>query len=138
MSSKPKSSRASTNSLLAAIQRKAPTNPSAEPEPPRTEPGIAGDPDPAPTPQRKAASRATGSVAPTKSRVGKPVQYWFHDEDRRLVRELAAWLAGQGERPTDSMVLRAVLRTAKTGGALLEAYRQAAQLDGRLKQHKTA
>jgi hypothetical protein len=135
MSSQPKSSRTRTNSLLAAIQRKAPTNPSAEPEPPHTEPVIAGDP--APTPPRKTASRATGSAAP-KSRVGKPVQFWFHDEDRRLVRELAAWLAGQGERPTDSMVLRAALRTAKTGGGLLEAYRQAAQLDGRLKQHKTA
>src|ERR1700756_5644709 len=34
----------------------------------------------------------------TKSQ-GLPVQFWLHDEDRRLIRELAAWLAGQGERP---------------------------------------
>jgi hypothetical protein len=69
--------------------------------------------------------------------MGKPVQFWLHDEDRKLVRELAAWLAGQGIRPTDSMVVRAALRMAKTGTELLEAARQSAQLDGRLKQQKT-
>ena len=42
-------------------------------------------------------------------------QFWMHEEDRQLVRELSAWLAGQGMRPTDSMVIRAVLRLAKTG-----------------------
>ena len=51
------------------------------------------------------------------------------------MRELAAWLAGQGLRPTDSMVIRVALRTARTGGELLEAYRQASRLDGRLKHH---
>lgn len=128
MTAKSKSSK--TNSLLAAIQRKVPATP--EPAPQLGEPAaapVAHKPDPA----RKATSRAT---AAPKSRVGKPVQFWLHDEDRRLVRELAAWLAGQGLRPTDSMVIRSALRTAKTGGELLEAYRQAAQLDGRLKQHK--
>jgi hypothetical protein len=65
--------------------------------------------------------------------VGKPVQFWLHEEDRRLIRELAAWLAGQGIRPSDSMVVRATLRMAKAGPALLEAYRQAAALDGRFK-----
>jgi len=54
----------------------------------------------------------------------------------RLVRELAAWLAGQGVRPTDSLVIRAALRTAQTGAGLLQAYRRAAELDGRLKRHK--
>jgi hypothetical protein len=66
--------------------------------------------------------------------LGKPVQFWMHEEDRKLVRELSAWLAGQGIRPTDSMVIRAVLRVAKTGNGLLEAYWQAAKLDGRLKR----
>jgi len=64
------------------------------------------------------------------------VQFWLHDEDRKLVRELSAWLAGQGERPTDSLVIRTALRMANTGGELLKAFRQASQLDGRLKQHK--
>jgi hypothetical protein len=132
MSSKPKSN--NVNSLLAAIQRKAPTNTMATPEPAPT-PATAAVAVAEPETPRKTARRAAAPAAP-KGRVGKPVQFWLHDEDRQMVRELAAWLAGQGLRPTDSMVIRSALRTAKTGGDLLEAYRQAAQLDGRLKQHK--
>jgi hypothetical protein len=125
MSSKPKAS--NVTSLLAAIQRKGPSHP----EP--TEPPILAEPEPT----RKGTRRKDASAAPA-SRVGKPVQFWLHDEDRQIVRELAAYLAGQGIRSTDSMVIRAALRTAKTGAELLGAYRQAAQLDGRLKQHKPA
>jgi hypothetical protein len=57
----------------------------------------------------------------------------MHEEDRRILRELSAWLAGQGVRASDSLVIRTALRSAKTGSALLEAYREAAKLDGRLK-----
>ena len=68
-----------------------------------------------------------------KSKLGKPVQFWMYDDEIKLVREISAWLAGQGIRASDSMVIRAVLRAAKTGNALLDAYTQAAKLDGRLK-----
>lgn len=128
MSSKPKSSDR-RDILLAAIQRKAPAvshaaqNP--EPLPPVTVTN--SGPNENQTPQQR-----TGR----KTRVGSPVQFWFHEEDRRLLRELAAWLAGQGLRPTDSMVIRAAIRAAKTGGEFLQAYRQASELDGRLKRHK--
>lgn len=61
------------------------------------------------------------------------MQFWLHEEDRKLIRELSAWLGGQGIRPTDSMVVRAALRMAKTGPGLLECYRKAASLDGRLR-----
>lgn len=128
--SKPKSDR--TESLLAAIQRKAPTNAAAAPLNPV--PAVA---EPAPEPRPKAPRPATESHAPA-SRAGKPAQFWLHDEDRRLVRELAAWLNGQGERVTDSLVIRAVLRVAKTGPEFLKAYRQLSQQDGRLKPRKTA
>ncbi len=127
MSSKPKSATLQ-NSLLAAIQRKVPASQPAEPNPATTAMPPPVEPD------QQEVSRPRPSRR--KSRVGSPVQFWFHDEDRRLVRELAAWLAGQGLRPTDSMVIRAALRTAKTGGELLQAYRQASELDGRLKQQK--
>jgi hypothetical protein len=117
-------------SLLAAIQR-TPVS-AAEPE--------------SPAPQREPPAQSE-TLAPAarlkahpakhvKSRVGKPVQFWLHDEDRKLVRELSAWLAGQGERPTDSLVIRSALRMANTSVELLKAFRQASQLDGRLKQHK--
>jgi len=128
MSSKPKSA-ALQNSLLAAIQQKAPASPPPE-----------GNPTPPPAVQAP-AELDLQEAPPQRSerrrgRVGSPVQFWFHDEDRHLLRELAAWLAGQGLRPTDSMVIRAALRTAKTGGPFLQAYREASELDGRLKQHK--
>ena len=129
MNRKPKPS--NVTNLLAAIQRKAPSAPATAA--PEVEAVAVGEEQP----RRKAVRRAE-PVPVSRSRVGKPVQFWLHDEDRQLVRELAAWLAGQGIRPTDSMVIRAALRMAKTGGELLDAARQAAQLDGRLKQHKTA
>ena len=72
--------------------------------------------------------------AQRRVRVGKPVQFWMHDEDRRILRELSAWLAGQGVRASDSLVIRSALRFTQTGAEFLEAYRQAAQLDGRLKR----
>jgi hypothetical protein len=129
MSSKPKP-KTKIDGLLAAVQRKAPTatEPTPEPVPATGSEAVASS-----GPRPKPTVRAT---AGPKSRVGKPVQFWLHDEDRRLVRELSAWLAGQGERPTDSMVIRSALRMAHTNAELLKAYRQASQLDGRLKQHK--
>ena len=119
------------NSLLAAIQRKVPSVPAPsdpEPKPPAT-------PEAQVQPRRK-EPRAVMPADKPKRRKGKQVQFWFHEEDGRLVRELAAWVAGQGLRPTDSLVIRAALRTAQTGAGLLLAYRRAAELDGRLKRHK--
>lgn len=127
MSSKPKSSDR-RDILLAAIQRKMPASAtvSSTPEPPPVTDAGNAEPNGQRLPRQNSG----------KSRIGSPVQFWFHDEDRQLLRELAAWLAGQGLRPTDSMVIRAALRTAKTGGEFLEAYRRASELDGRLKPHK--
>jgi hypothetical protein len=127
MSSKPKS--AKVTSLLDAIQRKAPDSPAPAPE-------SSAETVTHPRPRRHRIHSEAAPSSP-KSKGGKPVQFWLHDEDRRLVRELAAWLAGQGVRSTDSLVVRAALRTAKTGGEFLEAYRHASQLDGRLKPHRT-
>lgn len=103
--------------LLAAIQRKA----NVQPQEPVD---IAMDADP---------EMAAAAQTQKRSRVGKPVQFWMHEEDRRILRELSAWLAGQGVRASDSLVIRTALRSAKTGSELLQAYREAAQLDGRLK-----
>jgi hypothetical protein len=126
MSSKSKSTNVSN--LLAAIKRQAPDKPTATPQP---------TPKTAALPYRRHnASRRAAAIAP-KSSGGKPVQFWLHDEDRRLIRELAAWLAGQGVRSTDSLVIRAALHTVKTGEEFLESYRRSSQLDGRLKPQKT-
>ena len=92
--------------LLAAIHRQAPTAPDGPTTP---------------------VSDSSEVSVPAKSPQGKPVQFWLFEEDRKLIREYAAWLAGQGIRTTDSMVIRAVLRMAKTGPALLDAYRLTAE-----------
>jgi hypothetical protein len=118
------------NDLLAAIKRQA-----TSPTPEKT----SGVSSPAKRQEIEEPVKRDISTKPSiekkiSSKVGKPVQFWMHDEDRKLVRELSAWLAGQGIRPTDSMVIRAVLRVAKTGSGLLEAYWQAAKLDGRIKR----
>ena len=111
------------DTLLAALQRKLPAS----------DPAPASDSSPAPVP----TPAARAGAAPVPRRVGKPVQFWMHEEDRKLIRELAAWLAGQGIRPTDSMVVRAALHLVKPGSGFLDAYRQAAKLDGRLRTHRT-
>ena len=114
------------DSLLAAIQRKAPSAPAiGKPEP-----------EASATVERPASRRKEPRAVAEKPRKGKQVQFWFHEEDGKLVRELPAWLAGQGVRPTDSLVIRAALRTTPTGTGFLQAYRKAAELDGRLKKHK--
>jgi hypothetical protein len=118
------------NKLLAAIKRQ-PTN--ATPEK-KIEEALLAKPSETEKHSRSEAPKKAVSEKKTKSKMGKPVQYWMHEEDTKLVRELSAWIAGQGIRPSDSMVIRAVLRFAKTGSGLLEAYWQAAKLDGRIKR----
>ena len=100
--------------LLAAIQR-TPTASNVAVE--ETEP-LSGS--------KPAAGETKATHRESSEPKGKPTQFWLFDEDRKMIRELAAWLSGQGIRTSDSMIVRSVLRTAKTGGALLEAYRQAA------------
>jgi hypothetical protein len=122
MSSKPKNP--IHESLIAAIQRKVPANPSppiAAIEQPRQEP---------------AKSEPRAKPVRAKRRIGSPAQFWLHDEDKRILRELAAWLSGQGVRLTDSLVVRAALRSARTGDEFLKAFHEAAELDGRLKKYK--
>jgi hypothetical protein len=103
-----KKAKSNEKNLLAAIRREAPVAAAEE------------------TPQAESK--------PVSRQSGGRVHMWFQTEDRKIVRELAAWLAGQGERPSDSLIIRTALRMAKPGGGLLAAYRDAAKLDGRRKQ----
>ena len=117
--------------LLAAIKRQ-PTAPTQEKVEAATVPVVA--PETTEPMKRHPSGKPTATKKSVEGKRGKPVQFWMHDDDRKLVRELSAWLAGQGVRPSDSMVIRAALRLAKTGSGLLEAYWQAAKLDGRIKR----
>ena len=46
---------------------------------------------------------------------------YFTDEDRALVLEKMVWVASQGIRPSDSLILRAALRVANPDQAFREA-----------------
>jgi len=80
------------NDLLAA--KRQPTN--ATPDRAETEVPLNKAPELV-EPAKKAAAKAAPAKEKAKSRKGKPVQFWMHDEDRKLVRELSAWLARQGD-----------------------------------------
>jgi len=90
-------------------------------------------PPPARTNERhEPRSQAPARPAP-KAKRGKAVQFWLHVEDEKLIRELAVWIAPHRKRINDSLVVKAVLRAAKTGPALLAGYDEALMTDGRSK-----
>jgi hypothetical protein len=123
--------KSNVNDLLNAIKRQTPSA-----TPPRPEPIEEIAAPAAPTEKRakdKAVGTSSSEIKPAR-KIGRALQFWMHDADVKLIRELSAWLAGQGVRPSDSQVIRAALRFAKTGGNFLEAYHQAAKSDGRLKR----
>jgi hypothetical protein len=62
---------------------------------------------------------------------------WLHAEDQNLIHELAVWLVSQRKRINTSLVLKTVLRAAKTGPQLLAAYDEAVKIDARLPGKKT-
>jgi hypothetical protein len=57
---------------------------------------------------------------------------WLHTEDLKLIQELAVWLLSQRKRINTSLVVKTVLRAAKTGPELLAAYDEAVKVDARL------
>ncbi len=69
----------------------------------------------------------------TKSKRGKPVNLYLRDSDIARVRELTAFAAGQGERTSDSLIVRAALQIASPGRAFLAALREVASADLRFK-----
>ena len=113
------------SNLLAAIQRQVPA------PVPAAVTGTAEEESmpPAPPSTKKAEISGTRKVA-------HKLQFYLHDEDRLTIRELSAWLAGQGIRASDSLIIRSALQLTKTGGDLLKTYRRLAELDGRLKRTK--
>jgi hypothetical protein len=64
---------------------------------------------------------------------GKPVNLYLRDSDVARVRELTVFIAGEGERTSDSLIVRAALRAATPGRAFLQAYREVASADLRFK-----
>jgi hypothetical protein len=124
---KPKSRKA--QDLLKVLGQKTPSV--AQPEEPK--PARATRPADRTRPSRSAKPRGERAIpAPIR---GKAIQFYLHDQDQRLIHELSAWLASQRKRINDSLVIKTVLRAAKTGPDLLAAYDAAVKIDGRTR-HK--
>lgn len=70
----------------------------------------------------------------TTTKRGKPINLYFRDTDLSKVRELTAFAAGQGERTSDSLIVRAALLAATPGRVFLTALREVASADLRFRQ----
>ena len=99
-----------TNELLATIQRSASSPATTSPDVPQ------------------------GPVQPTESEQGTKALIYFRPEDRKLIRDLSAFLAGQGLRVNDSLVIKSVLRAVRPGDELIAAYHEAIKIDRRRKR----
>jgi hypothetical protein len=64
-------------------------------------------------------------------RTGRPTNLYMGDAEMSKVRELAAWLQGQGIRTSDSRVICAAIRTAKADRHFQQAYEEIAANDAR-------
>jgi hypothetical protein len=58
--------------------------------------------------------RKTGKTGAPQKR-GKAVNIYLHDTDRARIRDLVAYLAGEGLRVSDSQIIKAALLLAQPG-----------------------
>jgi hypothetical protein len=117
-----------TLDLLKVLGGKPTSNP--KPAAPKATPAPRTAPKPHP---QKTAPRNT--LPPSRGRAalrGSDMHIWLHAEDQKLIQELAVWLLSQRKRINTSLVLKTVLRAAKTGPQLLAAYDEAVKIDARL------
>jgi hypothetical protein len=70
----------------------------------------------------------------TSPKRGKAVNIYLHDADQLRIRELAAYLANEGLRVSDSQVIKAALLLAQPDKRLLKAYLEITGADQRYKQ----
>jgi len=69
-----------------------------------------------------------------RARRGKPVNLYLRESDIEKIRELTAFIAGNGDRTSDSLIVRAAIRAAKAGSAFLNAYGAVADDDLRFRK----
>ena len=70
----------------------------------------------------------------TVSTRGKAVNIYLHHTDRARTRELAAYLANEGLRVSDSQIIKASLLLAQPDKRLVKAYLDVKGADQRYKQ----
>jgi hypothetical protein len=70
----------------------------------------------------------------TPAKRGKAVNIYLHEADQVRIRELAAYLASEGQRVSDSQIIKAALLMAQPDKRLLKAYLEIKGADQRYKQ----
>ena len=65
---------------------------------------------------------------------GRPMNLYVRPDDILKIRELTAYAAENGQRTSDSKIVRAALRAAKTDRAFLAALKEAESLDLRYRR----
>lgn len=73
------------------------------------------------------------TVKRSVSKRGKPMNLYLYETDVAKIRELVSWVAANGERVSDSLIVRTALRVASADKKFLAAYRDAAGADQRFK-----
>ena len=74
-------------------------------------------------------------MSAAKNKRGRAVNLYLRDADVAKVRELMAAVAAQGERTSESLIVRAAIQAAAPGRKFLEAYREAAGADLRYRRN---
>ena len=69
-----------------------------------------------------------------KVRRGKATNLYLRESDIEKIRALTAFIAGRGDRTSDSLIVRAAIRAAKEGPAFLAAYGEVADADMRFRK----
>jgi hypothetical protein len=70
----------------------------------------------------------------TVSKRGKAVNIYLHEADQVRIRELAAYLASEGQRVSHSQIIKAALLMAQPDKRLLKAYLEVRGADQRYMQ----
>jgi hypothetical protein len=70
----------------------------------------------------------------TATKRGKAVNIYLHEADQLRIRDLAAYLANEGLRVSDSQIIKAALLLAQPDKRLLKAYLEVGGADQRYKQ----
>ncbi len=89
-----------------------------------------------PTPKNKIEKAKDDKTKTAPSNRGRAVQFYLHPEDEKQIREFVVWLAPHRKRINDTLIIKTVLRAAKTGPEFLAAYDKAVKVDGRLKRDR--
>jgi hypothetical protein len=69
-----------------------------------------------------------------KGKRGRPVNLYLREPDIEKIRELIAFIASQGERTSDSLVVRAAIHAAGTNRSFLAAFKEVASTDLRFRR----